>query len=407
MGKKRFGLKRELSLFSVTIAGVGIILGAGIYALIGVAAGVAGNALWLSFLISSLVAVFTGFSYAEISSMFRDDAGEYEYVEKAFNKKLAFTVGLMIIFAGIVSASTVALAFAGYFLTLVNIPFIFASILIVILMTLINFIGIKESSWFNTLSTFVEFLGLFIIIVLGLKHIGSVNYFEMPYGFSGVLRASALVFFAYMGFESIVKLTEETKNAKEIIPKSLIYSLLITSVIYVLVAISAVSILNWQKLASSSSPLSDVAVSSLGPMAVILIGIIALFSTSNTILITLVTTSRLLYGMAKKKVLPYSLALVHKKTRTPWLSVIVLMVITIIFNLIGDIEIVANITNLFLFLTFAFVNLSVIILRYKDGETKRYFKMPLNIGKFPLLALLGFITSFLLFVFVIWNLILI
>ncbi len=403
--KKNTRLSRELGIFQVTIAGVGIILGAGIYALIGVAAGSSGNATWLAFLLSALVALFTGLSYAELSSMFRGDAGEYDYLKTAINKKFAFVIGMSMIISGFISAAAVALGFAGYLTQFVPLPLIFAAILLILAMTVINFVGIKETSWFNTISTIIEFIGLILIIILGLKYFGRVDYFEMPRGFSGVMSSAALVFFAYMGFESIVKLGEETKNPHKVIPHALMYSVIITSILYVLVAVSAVSILGWEQLHASSAPLASVAAAVLGNKAFLLLGIIALFSTSNTVLITLVSTSRLMYGMALEHSLPKSFSLVHRKTQTPWLAILLLMILTIIFVFIGDIEIVGNLTNLFLFITFASVNLSLIILRYKCKKTVRTFTCPVNIGKFSLVALFGLLSSLFMMGFVVWNLI--
>src|SRR3990167_3484801 len=380
--KKVFGLRKELGIVQVTIAGVGIILGAGIYALLGVAAGTSGNATWLAFLISALIALFTGLSYAELSSMFKGDAGEYDYIKTAIHKKYAFFIGMSMIAAGFISAAAVSLGFAGYFTQLIHMPLILAAILLVILMTLINFIGIKETSWFNTVSTFIELIGLVIIIVLGFKSFGSVDYFEMPNGLSGVFSSAALVFFAYMGFESIVKLGEETKDSSKVIPKALIYSVIITSILYVLVAVSAVSIIGWEELNKSSAPLATVASAILGSKAFVLLGIIALFSTSNTVLITMVATSRMMYVMAKEKSLPKMLSKVHERTRTPWVAILILMLLTIAFVFIGDISIVANLTNLFLFITFGSVNL----------------------GNFSIVALLGFLSSLGMIVFVLTNL---
>ncbi|MBI2671757.1 amino acid permease [Candidatus Woesearchaeota archaeon] len=397
-------LKRDLGLFQVTVAGVGIILGAGIYALMGVAAGTSGNATWLAFLISAFVALLTGLSYAELSSMFKGDSGEYDYVKEAISKKFAFFIGLTMIAAGFISAAAVSLGFAGYFTQLVNMPLIYAAILLILLMTLINFIGIKETSWFNTVSTFIEFAGLVIIIVLGFKYLGNVNYFEMPKGITGVFSSAALVFFAYMGFESIVKLSEETKNANKVIPKALIYSVIITSILYVLVAVSAVSVVGWEALYKSPAPLAFVAATVLGSYAFVLLGIIALFSTSNTVLITLVATSRLMYGMAKEKSLPKIFTLVHERTKTPWAAIFFVMILTIVFALVGDISLVANLTNLFLFITFASVNLSLIILRYKCKNNKRGFVCPGNIGSFSFIAFLGFLSSLFMMGFVVYNL---
>ena len=405
MAKKEVTLKRELGIFQVTVAGVGIILGAGIYALLGVAAGISGNATWLAFLISAVIALLTGLSYAELSSMFKGDSGEYDYIAAALNKKFAFLIGLSIIAAGFISAAAVSLGFAGYFTSLIEMPLVLAAILIILLMTLINFIGIKETSWFNTISTFIEFAGLLIIIILGFKFFGSVDYFEMPKGISGVFSSAALVFFAYMGFESIIKLAEETKNPEKTIPRGLLYSVIITGIVYVLVAVSAVSVIGWENLSQSNAPLASVAAAVLGSKAFILLAIIALFSTSNTILITMVATSRMMYGMAKEKSLPKVLSLVHKRTRTPWVAVLFIMGLTIIFTLIGDIEFVANLTNLFLFITFAAVNLSLIVLRYKCKEQKRIFKCPVNVGKFPIISFLGLVSSLFMLSYVVFNLI--
>src|SRR3989344_1592577 len=124
-------LNRTLGLFQVTIAGVGIILGAGIYALLGVAAQYSGNATWLAFFISSFVALFTGLSYAKLSSIYSGDSGEYDYVKDTVGKKFAFLIGLSMIAAGIVSASTVALGFAGYFTSIVPIPFLLGALLLI------------------------------------------------------------------------------------------------------------------------------------------------------------------------------------------------------------------------------------------------------------------------------------
>ncbi|MEK6848507.1 MAG: APC family permease, partial [Nanoarchaeota archaeon] len=257
-------LKKELGLVQVTLAGIGIILGAGIYALIGVAAGNGGNAIWLSFLLSAIVAIFTGLSYAELSSMFKSDAGEYDYVNEAINSFFARGIGISMIIAAIIAAATVSLGFAGYIYTLFPLNILVYAGLILLCMTLINYKGIKETSWFNSFATIIELLGLLIIIVLGLFHIGEVNYFEMPQGFSGVLSSAALVFFAFIGFESIVKLREETKNADTVIPKAVIYSVFITSVLYVLVAFAAISIVGWETLSTSDAPLATVAAAALG-----------------------------------------------------------------------------------------------------------------------------------------------
>ena len=310
-------LKRTLNLFNVTVAGVGMILGAGIYALIGAAAVDGGNAIWLSFLLSALIALFTGLSYAELSSMFKGDAGEYDYINKSMNKQFALFIGLTVIAAAIITSSAVALGFAGYLSTLLPIPYIAGALLIILLMSAINIIGIKEASWFNTVSTFIEFGGLIIIIILGFKYVGTVNLLELPNGVSGIFSSAALVFFAFLGFESVIKLSEETKNPEKTIPMAILLSIGITSVVYVLVAISAVSVVGWQALSESAAPLALVAATALGGISGPVLAIIALFSTANTILLSLITSSRQIYGMAKEDCLPKFLSHISGKTESP------------------------------------------------------------------------------------------
>ncbi len=395
-------LKRELGLLQATFAGVGIILGAGIYALIGEAAGIAGNSLWLSFFISALVATFTGLSYAELSSMYPKDSGEAEYGEKAFNKRVGFLLAWLIIFEGIVSAAAVALGFGGYFAGLISnyiaLPIVMGAILCIVLFSFINFWGIKESSQFNIVSTLIEGGGLILIIILGISYFGKVDYMEMAHGFGGTVSAAALIFFAFIGFEAIVKLSEETKNAAKIIPKALIYSIAISTVLYILVAIASVSILGWEALAASSAPLADVAAAVLGAKAFLLLAVIALFSTANTVLMILVTTARMLYGIGQKFTKIKCMSCIHDKRRTPWIAVIFTMILAIAFAMIGDIKIVAEVTNFAIFATFIIINGALLSLRKKYPKQKRPFKVPLSIGWFNIPAFFGIlITTGLLF----------
>jgi APA family basic amino acid/polyamine antiporter len=400
---QQYKLKRTLSLFEVTASGVGIILGAGIYALIGVASSYAGNSLWLSFLIAAIIATFTGLSYAELSSIFKGDSTEYEYTRKAFNRKLALVIGIFVVFSGILSASTVAIGFSNYLNALTGLPILLFAMLLIIFLSLINFTGIKLTTKITIVATFLEVFGLLAIIVLGIKYWGSVNLLSFDYGLQGVLKATALVFFAYMGFESIVKLTEETKYPRKNIPKALILSVAITSIIYILTAISAISIMGHEKLSISTAPLAETASVPLGQIAFMVLAIIALFSTLNTVLLSLVTTSRITYGLAKEEAIPKRFGEVHNKTKTPWFSILIIGIISIILLLIRNIETIANAANITIFVTFAFVNASLLILRYKVPSNKIRFRAPLNIKRFSITAFLGMIFSIIMLIYSIIN----
>jgi APA family basic amino acid/polyamine antiporter len=382
-------LKRELGLLEITLSGVGIILGAGIYALIGKAAGLAGNAVWISFALSALVAVFTGLSYAELSSMFPKASAEHEYTRSAFGMRLAFIIGWLITLSGIIGASTVALGFGGYFNSLFSVPPTASGFVLIIALSFLLFYGIKESAWFAIVATLIETAGLVLIIFIGLPYLGKVDYFETPYGLAGVFQASALVFFAYTGFESIVKLSEETKAPEKTIPRGLLLAILISIILYVLVAVSAVSVMGWEKLATSGAPFADLAFVALGSNAFALLSVIALFATANTVLMMLLGSSRIIYGMADSSTLPVILARVHPSRRTPWVAIFVAMVLSMLFIFAGDIAFVANIANFTLFVTFFVINAAVILLRYKEPQMIRPFRVPISIGKFTVLPFFG------------------
>jgi len=390
---KKPTLKRAVNLFTLTMYGIGIILGAGIYALIGKSAGMAGNSLWISFLIASIVSIFTGLSYAELISLFPQSAAEYIYVKNSFkNKVLAFSVGWVETAADVISASVVAIGFAGYLYTLTGVPIILGSLGIILGLSLVNFWGIGESTKINEIFTFIEIFGLLLVIFFAIPHFGSVDYMEMPNGFTGVLSAGALIFFAFIGFEDIANITEETKDPRKTAPKALIFSMAFTTLIYMLVAISVVSLAPWDSLADSTAPLAYAVSGKIGQNAFLLLSIIALFATANTVLVLLVVGARHIYGMSKDGSLPKFLSKIHPRRRTPWVSVLVVMVIAAAFVFLENIEIVASITDFAVFLVFFFVNAAAIILRFTMPERKRAFRMPLNIGKFPIIPLIGLIT---------------
>ena len=393
---RKYHLSRELGLLSVTLSGVGIIFGAGIYALIGKGALLAGNAVWLSFVLGAVFAIFTGLSYAELSSMLPKAGAEYVYVENAFGRKLAFVIGWLIIVSGVIAGATVSLGFAGYFSALFKTPLVSTAIGLIIALTLLNLYGIKQTTEYAIISTLIETAGLLLIIAIGLPHITSVNLFEMPNGIPGIFSAAALIFFAYIGFEDIVRLSEETKNPTVTIPRALILAIAISTVVYILVSLAAVGSIGWQALGASSAPLASVAYSVLGKNAFFLLAIIALFATSNTVLLFLAATSRLIYGMANEKSIPQIFSAVHKTCKTPYIAIIVAGIFAILFCFSAKIELVASITDFAVFVTFAFINACVIYLRYKWSAVRRPFKVPLNIGKFPLLPLLGIIVSILM-----------
>ena len=386
-------LKRHIGLFQLTMYGVGLTLGAGIYVLIGEATGFAGNSVWISFLLGTIVAMFAGLSYAELTALFPKAAAEYTFVKHAFkNNFLAFIIGWLTAITSMITAATVSLGFGGYLAQFVNLPITISAVLLIGGLSIVNFIGIKESTWANTIFAIVTAGGLVLIIFLGMTYetTEQIDYFEMPHGTTGIILAFVLIFFAFIGFEDMANVAEEVKRPKKTIPRAIILSVIITGILYILVSLSVVRVINWEELGQSAAPLAAIAERSLGIQGSIALSAIALFATASTVLITLVAGSRILYGMAHNKSLPLSLGKIHSKTKTPWIAVIGILITSIAFTLIGDIVIVANITVFAVVITFAMINLSVIVLRYTEPNLERSFRVPVNIGRFPLLPLFGF-----------------
>ncbi len=389
-------LKRHMGLFQLTMYGVGLILGAGIYVLIGEATGFAGNSVWISFILGAIVAVFAGLSYAELTALFPRAAAEYVFVKKAFkNNFIAFIIGWLTAITSMIVAATVALGFGGYFSQFIDIPIVVTAIILLGILSFVNFIGIRESAWANTIFAIITIGGLGLIIVLGFtfETTEPIDYFEAPNGMTGIILAFVLIFFAFIGFEDMANVAEEVRKPQKTIPRAIMLSILITGVIYVLVSLAAVRVVNWAELGESAAPLAEIAQTSIGVGGGITLSLIALFATASTVLITLVAGARILYGMAKDNSLPSILGIVHSKTKTPWIAVIVILVTAVGFSFIGDIVIIANIVVFAVVITFAMINLSVILLRYVEPDLERPFRVPGNIGKFPILPLFGLLTT--------------
>lgn len=394
--KEESELKNELNLLEITLVGIGNILGAGIYVLMGKAAGLAGNMVWFSFLFAGATAALSALSYMELASMYPRAGAEYEFVKRAFGERVGLFVGLLVIYFVVITSSAVALGFGRYFSTLFGSGYLTGTIGLFIFLSLIIVYGIKESARLAILISLIEVSGLLIVIYSGLPYLGTVNYLEFP-DLSGIFEASTLVFFAFLGFEDIVRLSQETKEAEKTTPKALLIAIIFTVFLYICAAVTVVSVLDFRVLGISEAPLADVAEVSLGNDAFTLVSWIALFSTMNTVLVVMLGGSRIVYGMAYSGSLPKSLSRVHRTYHTPWVAILSIACLSILFVPFRDITIVANIANFMIFIVFFMVNLSLIKLRYTDPERNRSFKVPLNIGRFPLPPFLGVLSIIFLF----------
>lgn len=389
-------LKRSLGLGSLTFYGIGLILGAGIYTILGEAAGVAGEAVWMAFVLGSLAALLTGLSYSELATMYPEAGAEYVYARHAWPRLtwLPGTLGWVLIGSGVATAATVALAFAGYASLFVAIPSWMVAVAVVVVVVALNVIGVKESSWANVLFTLIEAGGLVAVIAVGMQspEFGSV-FLTTPT--VGVLSGAGLIFFAYLGFEDIVNLAEEAREPARDIPRSILIAVGVCTTLYVLVAVACVSLLDPQSLAASGSPLVD-AIRERAPKLAGALGGVALFATANTALIAITAASRLLFSMGRGGDAPAAFYKLLPGRRTPVYAILFAGAVTLVFLPLGRVGLVGSVASLLALIAFASVNAAVLFLRIRQAGAERPFRVPLTLGRVPIPSVLGLLVVLLL-----------
>jgi basic amino acid/polyamine antiporter, APA family len=389
-------LRQTIGGWQIMFYGLGSMLGAGIYALIGKAAGGLGNAMWLAFLMAMIGALLTGLSYACVGGRYAKAGGAAYVTQRGLgNPLLSYVIGIAVMMSGLTSMATGSQAIVG------QIKELFAwnldattiklmSIGVVFLVGCVIYRGIRESMWLNILCTVIEASGLLFIIVVGVRFWGGVNYLESPgdtvAGGVGsgitlalIMQGAVLTFYSFIGFEDILNVSEEVKNPSRNVPFGLIGAMLLATCIYMAVAITAVSVVPWQELAKSDAPLMEVA----RRAAPWFTGIkpvyagITIFAIGNTALLNYLMGSRLLYGMSRQGLLPAVLATIHPKRHSPHIAVFVLFGIVSLLILSGGVKQLAESTVLLLLIVFTTVNISLFVLKRRPGEPRGGFEPPL------------------------------
>ncbi|XVU30189.1 APC family permease [Actinoplanes sp. CA-054009] len=385
-------LKRVMGPGLLLLFVVGDILGTGVYALTGRVASEVGGAVWLPFLIAFIVAVLTAFSYLELVTKYPRAAGAALYTHKAFGIHfLTFIVTFAVMCSGLTSASSASKAFASNFVEAFDLSWEEGAALtavalgFIVLIGLINFRGVGESVKLNVLLTCVELSGLLIVIGIGawalgggdgdLTRLTDFTAAEGESAFFSVTAATALAFFAMVGFEDSVNMAEETKDPVRIFPKVMLTGLCITGVIYILVSISSVALVAPEELGEGDAPLLKVVQAGASGFPLWIFAFITMFAVANSALINMLMASRLLYGMANERVLPRILGRVHRTRRTPWVGI--LFTTAVAFGLIwfADLAALGGTTSLLLLCVFTVVNIAVLVLR-RDRVDHEHFKAP-------------------------------
>ncbi len=402
-------LAREMSLLDATLIGVGAMIGAGIFVLIGIAAGVAGPALLITFVLNGLIALLTAMSYAELGSCYHDAGGGYLWVKEGLPRWNGFLSGWMSWFAHAVACSLYALGFGAYFehvfhefaITLPHWGFFspqkILAVCAALLFAYINFRGASETGKVGNLVTIAKIIILLIFVGFGLELILRKGDWQttfspfMPNGWGGVFKAMGLTFIAFQGFEVISQSSEEINNPKKNIPRAVFLSLVIVVPIYLLVAFTAlgsvkpVNMTAWDYLAQQKeTALVEVARQFFtGGGVMILIG--GLISTMSALNATIYSSSRVAFAMGRDRNFPTLFSKVHSKNFTPHWGIMVSLIIIILMAVSLPIEDVASAADIMFLLLFLQVNIAMIRLRKKRPDLDRGFKVPI----FPYLSILG------------------
>jgi len=390
----RITLKRTLSLPMMVLYGLGTTIGAGIYALIGEIANVAGYYAPLSFLIASIMAGFTAVSFAELCSRFPHAAGAALYVKKGFSsERFSTIVGLLVVVAGLVSAAALVNGFTGNLSHFLNVDRSISIVIITLLLGTIAIWGIAESVTIAGLITFIEIGGLLLVITVSGESLSAFpdRWTEMipaadMAAWGGIYLGATLSFYAFIGFEDMVDVAEEVKDVKYNLPLAILLTLGITTFIYMLLVTTAVLSLSPAELASSKAPLAQIYEYHTGKSSLV-ISIIGLLAIINGALIQMIMASRVLYGLSSRGQLPGIFGLVHNKTRTPIVSTVLATVIVLILALTGRLASLAETTSLIMLSIFSIVNLAL-------WRVKRLDPNPEGTRVFPSwIPILGFIVS--------------
>jgi amino acid transporter len=396
-------LKRAIGPKLLILFVIGDILGTGIYATTGKVAGKVGGALWLPFLIGFVVALLTAASYVELVGKYPKAAGAALYTQKAFKVPfLTFIVAFMVMCSGLSSASAAARAFSGdYFQEFTDaIPPTLIAIVFLLALSSLALRGVSESVKTNVVLTIVELTGLLVILGIGAwavfsgdgepSRLGEFEGSGTGYALiTGVLGATALGFFAFVGFEDSVNMAEETQDPVRTFPRAIFIGVAVTGVIYVLVALVSSLLVDYRTLEASSGPLLEVVKAGGVDFPPKLFALIALFAVTNSALINIMMASRLCYGLANERVLPRAMGKVLPRRRTPITGIVFVTLLAIGLVSTGEIEGLGDTTSFLLLCVFAVVNVTVLVLR-KDPVEHRHFRTP------TILPVLGALTALVL-----------
>jgi amino acid transporter len=375
-------LKRKITGPLLFLFILGDVLGAGIYALMGVLSEDVGGVLWAPLLTALMLALLTAGSYAELVTKYPRAGGAAVFAERAYRlPAVSFLVGFCMLAAGVTSAAGLALAFAGdYLATFVDVAAIPAAMVFLVLVGCLNARGISESVKSNVVMTVVELSGLLIVVVAvsimvggGRGDVSRITHFpDGSVPALAILGGAIVAYYSFVGFETSANVAEEIRSPSRVYPTALFGALITAGVLYALVGIASATALSPEELSESSGPLLSVVTASGVGVPDWLFSAIALVAVANGALLTMIMASRLAYGMAEAGLLPGVLRTVLPQRRTPWVAIVATTVVAMLLTLAGDLSTLAETVVLLLLFVFISTNVAVLVLRRETVEHRHF-----------------------------------
>ncbi len=369
------GLRRSLGLWHVVLYGLGVTIGAGIYVLIGPAAARAGMSAPIAFVIAAIVMGLTAASFAELGTRLPVAAGEAAYINAGFRSPvLGLIAGLLIIAIATVSAAAISVGSAGYIRIFLDLPQPLILTLVVVAMAGIAAWGIEESVTFAAIMTLIEIGGLLLIVGMGLwsepdlaARLPEAMPAATPGALSGLASATLLAVFAFIGFESIANVAEEIRDPRRTLPSAILLTLVITTLLYMLVIWVALVSLGPGELGTSSAPLADV-FGRLSGRSPHIMSAIAIVATLNGIIVQMIMSSRILYGLSRQGRLPAAFGRVSARTQTPLLGTAVTAGAVLVLALALPLDRLADLSSRITLVLFALVNLALVAIKWREAK---------------------------------------
>jgi APA family basic amino acid/polyamine antiporter len=385
--KTRF--KRTLGLFDATAISVGAIIGAGIFVVTGIVAGVAGSALVVSLIIAAVISLLTASSFVELTAWQPREGSIYEYAHELVSPRAGFLVGWMWMLSNIFTGAAVSLGFAHYFTALIPaLPTSGIASVLCLAFAGLNFFGIRQSARLNNVIVVAKLLVLAFFVFFGLAHVRTGHFAPFAPFHLGVLYGACFIFFAYGGFARVAIVADEIKDARRNVPRAILLSLAISTIVYLCVGTVAVGLVGAPALASSHSPLAKAMRVTGSAAASSIISVGAMLATASVLLTSILGVSRMAYAMARRKDLPAALSRLHPKHQTPFLSIWLAGGLMAILVLVIDLSKVVAISTFALLFYYSLANFAALKLKV---DRRLYPRVVPILGGISCLALLVFI----------------